>query len=165
MPPDTDDESGEGGQDLPFDDGDGENWACCRLAQLLQADPPDEVHAVLLQEDGGRRAFPIHIGPGEWQAIHRPVHGVEMARPMTHDLLVACLEALDARPVAARIRDLAGAGDGPGVFLGSLVLRRGDEAIEMDCRPSDAIAVAVRCGCPIQVARHVLDQVAGEEDG
>jgi len=142
----------------------GEDWVPCRLSQLFQSDPPAEAYGVVLREEDGPRAFPIHIGPPEWMAIHRPVHGQAMARPMTHDLLMACLEALGTRPEEVRVRGLSADGEGGGVFLGSLVLRRGDEMVEIDCRPSDALAVAVRCGCPIQVARPLLEQVAGDPE-
>lgn len=139
----------------------------CALAQILATDPPDPTYVVVLRSLEDDRAFPIHIGGFEWQAIHRPVHGLTTPRPLTHDLMLACLEALSARLVEVRVRDLIEDEEGDGTFFGSLVIDHGDERMEIDCRPSDALALSARTDCPIMVAERVLEKLAGpvEPDG
>lgn len=142
------------------DDGDGA-WVTCELAQLLATDPPDPTFVVVLRACSGEGAFPIHIGGFEWQSIHQPLHGIKPPRPMTHDLLLGCLAGLGACLVEVRVRELVDDGSGNGTFFGSLVLRRGGERLQVDCRPSDGLALAVRAGCPIRVSRDVWRTLTG----
>ena len=107
--------------------------------------------------EGGRR-FPIVIGQLEALAIDRAVKAHVFPRPLTHDLLLVLLDALHAELREIRITDLRA-----GTFYAELVLQRSDgTTVEIDCRPSDALAVLVRRpGTPLSVADEVLAEAAG----
>jgi len=109
--------------------------------------------------DWGGAVLPIFIGIPEALAIDRALKGVSTERPMTHDLLVNVVEALDARVVGATIDALLE----NSVYTATLVLSRDDggRLVHVDSRPSDAVAVALRAGAPIFIAeilrRHARD--------
>jgi bifunctional DNase/RNase len=109
-----------------------------------------------LAEKGGERTLTIVIGYPEVLAIHRFVKSEQMPRPMTHDLLVAILEASGAALQRVDVTDLR-----DGTFYAVLRVRRqdGSEA-EVDARPSDAIALATALKKPIFVAEQVLRDAA-----
>ena len=114
-----------------------------------------------LRERHGLRGFPIVIGYNEVEEINRKLCGVEPPRPLTHDLVGRVLKSLDHRLHRVVISELR-----EGTFYATLVLvPRGEEATTdnqrlVDCRPSDAIALAVQTGAPVHVAREVFDAVA-----
>jgi uncharacterized protein len=110
-------------------------------------------HVVILKETGRDRYLPIWIGPWEASAIAMRLQGVEPERPLTHDLFASALEALDARVTRVVISDLA-----EETFHARLFLERDGHVAEVDARPSDALALAVRVGAPIFAAPSVLDQ-------
>ncbi len=134
----------------------------CELAQILLTESATAPQIIVLREKNGARAFPIHIGFFEALAINRHIHGEEMIRPMTHDLLVSVVEHMGGRLVRIVVNDLIEDREGAGTFHGRLVVARDGEEIEIDTRPSDAVALAVRTGCDIYVAEHVLEMVTGE---
>lgn len=138
-------------------------WVECELAQiLLMTDSVTSPQVIVLREKETGRSFMVHIGLFEALAINRQVHGELMPRPMTHDLMVSVIEALDGRVVKVAVSDLLEDEQGNGTFYGFLVVSHpGGEAV-IDCRPSDAIALAVRVGCPIFVSRDVLTKVSME---
>jgi hypothetical protein len=114
--------------------------------------PSDEV-----DNGGPRRALPIWIGHPEATAILLSVQGVEPPRPMTHDLLKSAIEATGhvvSRVEVTRLEE--------GTFFAALVLRGEERELAIDARPSDSIALAVRCGCPIYVAESVFAEAAVE---
>jgi bifunctional DNase/RNase len=117
---------------------------------------------IVLREKASGRSFMVHIGLFEAMAINRHVHGDVMPRPMTHDLLFSIVGTLGARITRMTVSDLVEDEDGNGTFFGFVVLERDGVEIEVDCRPSDGIALAVRAGCPVFVSRSVLDRVARE---
>ncbi|MGC9398927.1 MAG: bifunctional nuclease family protein [Anaerolineae bacterium] len=108
---------------------------------------------VVLQEIGVERYLPIWIGACEAEAISMHLQNIEPPRPMTHDLIVNMLETLGASLDYVLVHTLAN-----DTFYGSLFLDVGGELIEMDSRPSDAIAIAVRFGAPIYVDEAVMDE-------
>jgi uncharacterized protein len=97
--------------------------------------------------------LPIWIGEMEAEAILRALQQVAVPRPMTHDLMVSLMGHLDAELVEVRIHELRDQ-----TYIGSLYLRRdgSSELTEVDTRPSDGLALAVRTGARIRVARHLL---------
>ena len=115
--------------------------------------PLDQVVVLLLDAAGGR-VLPIVVGLNEGQAIAAGQAGVAPPRPMTHDLLVSVLDACGA--VLERIEIVALL---DGVFHAALVLSDGRR---IDSRASDAIAVAVRVGCPVLCDTGILDESALE---
>jgi len=109
---------------------------------------------IFLKEKEGQRSFPIMIGIGEALAIDRRLKGVETPRPMTHDLLAGVIEALGGRLERILINDLR-----QHTFIATLIIDRDGETIEVDSRPSDAIALGIAQDTPIFVAPHVLEEV------
>lgn len=105
---------------------------------------------VLLSESG--RKLPILIGPFEAQAISFPLEGARPDRPMTHDLLKNIIDRLEGDVDRVVIDDLWNT-----IYYAKIYLRRGDEEMEIDARPSDAIAIAVRFDVPILVADGILE--------
>ncbi len=108
---------------------------------------------LLLQDDEARFVLPIWVGVPEAGAIACVLQGQTLPRPMTHDLLASVVEALGATVERADVRAIEA-----GTFLADLWLRGADGALRcVDCRPSDAIALAVRTGAQIRVAAAVLE--------
>jgi bifunctional DNase/RNase len=120
-----------------------------------------EQQYVHLQEKGGGRRFPIVIGYHEVEEINRKLIGQQTQRPLTHDLVGRLLRTLAWRLVRVIITELR-----EGTFYANLVVLPSDLAAgkeqerTVDCRPSDAIALAVQTAAPIFVAREVIDEVA-----
>src|SRR3970282_2076805 len=94
---------------------------------------------VILKDMAGERFLPIWIGPYEAEAITVSLQEMEVARPHTHDLLRNVLQALDAEVLRINIIDLR-----DDVFYARIVLRVGGRELEIDSRPSDALALGVR---------------------
>ncbi len=137
------------------------DWIECELAQiLLMTDSMSSPQVIVLREKTGQhRSFMVHIGLFEALAINRQIHGESMPRPLTHDLLMTLMEALGGRLLRVAISDLVEDEEGNGTFYGFLVVARDGGEVVIDCRPSDAIAMATRAGCPIYVSREVIDKV------
>lgn len=125
-------------------------------------------HVVLLQAKDGNRLLPIWIGPDQAHSIATRIAGIASERPLTHDLFMDVVTKLGAEITRIVVKDLVSDEAGGGVFHGSLFLQAGEKELEIDCRPSDAIALAVRCDARILVADTVLDRSAivaeSEED-
>lgn len=117
-------------------------------------------HVVILKESARDRYLPIWIGPWEASAIAMRLQGLTPERPLTHDLFVNALEAIGASVSRVVISDLA-----EETFHARLFVRRGEREAEVDARPSDALALAVRIGAPIFAAPSVLDQAGLGADG
>ena len=116
---------------------------------------------VMLREQNVERYLPIFIGTYEAEEITIALQDVEVARPRTHDLLKSVIHALNARLLRLEIVALR-----DNVFYGMLVVEANHRDVEIDCRPSDGLALAVRAHVPILVAREVLDAagITPEED-
>jgi bifunctional DNase/RNase len=132
-----------------------------RLARIIRHDASDR-NFIFLVEDSGERSFPIVIGRHEAEEIHRILVHDEPARPLTHQLTYAVIEALGAEIRRCDIVDLRNA-----TFFAQLVLQTpdGDRTAVVDSRPSDAIALALRGGSPIRVAESILEQVRSDDSG
>ena len=117
-------------------------------------------HVVLLQAEGVRRLLPIWIGPDQAYSIATRIAGITSERPLTHDLIVDMLTKIGAEITRVVVKDLVADEAGGGVFHGSVFVQLADREIEVDCRPSDAIALAVRCTARILVSETVLDRSA-----
>jgi len=125
------------------------------LARIVIVDSEDEkMSMIVLRELEGERAFPILIGIHEAYAIDRRMKGVAVQRPLTHDLIERLIDQLDCRIEQVVISELRDS-----TFFAKLVLRRDGELIEVDSRPSDAIAVGAGTSIPIFVDDSVLKEV------
>jgi bifunctional DNase/RNase len=108
---------------------------------------------VLLKTVDGNRFLPIWIGHPEAAAILMKLQGAQTPRPMTHDLLNDMLEQLDAKCERVSVTELR-----DNTFYASITISVNGSEIEIDSRPSDAIALAVRCQAPIFAAEEVIDE-------
>ncbi len=113
-----------------------------------------EQQVIYLKEVTGERSFPIVIGNHEAEAIERRLKGVPTPRPFTHELLANVIERMDGKLERIVINDLQ-----DHTFFARLVIRQAGKMTEVDCRPSDAIALGVASDVPIFVQEHVLDEV------
>lgn len=109
--------------------------------------------ALVLGEEDGNRKLPIIIGGFEAQAIALEMENIKSNRPMTHDLLVSIAKSFDIDMIEVVITDLK-----EGVFYSKIIFIMGEETREIDARPSDAIAVAVRYRAPIYTYESILTE-------
>jgi bifunctional DNase/RNase len=107
---------------------------------------------IVLKERYGHRSFPIVIGIVEIFAIDRRLKGIKPARPMTHELLVDVIDNLGARVEKIVINDLRSH-----VFFAKIHLNLNGRTIQIDSRPSDAVALGTAVNAPIFVAEHVFE--------
>lgn len=109
---------------------------------------------VLLEEtEGAHRSLPIFVGAPEATAIAFALQGVDLPRPMTHDLMTVLLETFGARLERVVVTKLVDS-----TFFAELQLRAGEKGHTVSCRPSDAIALALRTRSPLYVSDDLMDQ-------
>jgi len=109
---------------------------------------------VILKQMDVERYLPIWIGPYEAESITIALQEIEVSRPQTHDLIKNILTVMDARLVRIEITSLK-----EDVYYGRMVIEAGDRTFEIDARPSDAIAMAVRYHVPIQIIASMMERV------
>ena len=119
----------------------------------LMLDPVSNSPIVVLKDEAEKFFLPIWVGIFEANAIALQLENISTPRPMTHDLLKNMIADLDARVTRIVINDLRDS-----TFFAQIRLSTGDKTLEVDARPSDAIALALRTEAPIYVAQSVLDQ-------
>src|SRR3974377_1213791 len=120
----------------------------------------NEIHdqkVIMLREGEGERSFPIVIGIFEATSIDRRVKRLPSPRPLTHDLVASVVDNLGGELRDVYISELR-----DHTYYAKLRIRQDGELIEVDCRPSDAIALAVTASVPIYVAEDVLEEVCGD---
>ena len=117
----------------------------------LMMDPATNMPIVVLKDVASDTVMPIWVGIFEANAIAIEIEKVAAPRPMTHDLTRNLIRHLNARLERIVITELK-----DDTFLAVLWLRQGDEAVTIDARPSDAIALALRADCPIYVTEQVM---------
>jgi len=120
-------------------------------------DPNNNAPIVILMDPDGGALLPIWIGIFEAHAIAMKLENIQSQRPMTHDLMKGILDSLGAKLNRIEIVDLV-----ESTYIARLHVSVGDARYEVDSRPSDAMALAIRTDSPIYVAQHVLD--AGKID-
>jgi bifunctional DNase/RNase len=122
------------------------------LSRIIINETSDQ-QIIVLKERNGQRSFPIVIGIVEIFAIDRRLKGIKPPRPMTHDLLAGVIEGLGAKIEKIVINDLRNH-----TFYAKITLSLNGQNVEIDSRPSDAIALGVASNAPIYVAEHVLEK-------
>lgn len=129
-----------------------------QLSRIIISEIHDQ-QIIYLREVDGERQFPIVIGIFEATSIDRRVKGYETPRPLTHDLIVSTIEHMDGELDSVVISELR-----EGTYFAELRVRREGELVEIDARPSDAIAVAVTCEptLPIYVSEDVLEEAISD---
>ena len=117
----------------------------------LVIDPVSKVPIVILKERDGERAFPIWIGLMEASAIAARLEGVDLPRPLTHDMLLTVIHTLGGKVERIVVSELRG-----NTFFASIHISSGDATVEIDARPSDAIALALRADAAIFAEEQVF---------
>jgi len=118
----------------------------------LGMDPTTNSPVVILQETGGERVLPIWIGPAEASAIALELQGVKYVRPLTHDLVKQIIVGLGAnlrRVLITQVKD--------NTYYAELHIYRDNDVVQIDARPSDSIAVALRLKAPIFTSEDLLE--------
>jgi bifunctional DNase/RNase len=126
------------------------------ISRILITELGDQ-QVIFLKEKNGPRNFPILIGLPEALAIDRRIKEQSTLRPMTHDLLAAVIAGLGGEVEKIVINDIR-----DHTFIATIYIRRGEEIIEIDSRPSDALALGAGLATPIYVADHVISDVLAE---
>lgn len=127
------------------------------LKRIIISDLHDQ-QVIMLREVEGDRSFPIVIGIFEAASIDRRVKGIPAPRPLTHDLVTNTIEMLGAELQDIVISELI-----EHTYFAKIRIRKDGELVEVDSRPSDAIAVAVTAKVPIFVNEDVLNELDDEE--
>ncbi len=128
------------------------------LARIIIVETGDS-QVIILKERDGERHFPILIGINEALAIDRRLKGLKTPRPLTHDLMASIITELGAELEKIVINDLR-----DHTFFAQLVVRTNGRVVEIDSRPSDAIALGAATGTPIYVDDRVLRTVWSETE-
>ena len=123
------------------------------LSQILINEAIDQ-QVIVLKELNGARSFPIVIGMPEILAIDRRLKGIELPRPMTHDLLAKVIEQMGGAIEKVVVTDLR-----EHTFFASIFIRQGELLVEVDSRPSDAIGLAAGLNVPLFVEEQVFGQM------
>ncbi len=126
------------------------------LSRIIISEINDQ-QVIYLKEIDGERTFPILIGIFEATSIDRRVKRLPSPRPLTHDLVASVIDNLGGELRDIYISDLR-----DHTYFAKLRIRMNGEITEVDCRPSDAIALAVTASVPIYVSEDVIDEVTGE---
>jgi len=121
-------------------------------------DPVSNAPIIILKDSKDEKTLPIWIGIFEASSIAIKLEGIHTPRPLTHDLLRSVIESLNAKVVRIVINDLK-----DNVFYAKIHIRIGRRVVQVDSRPSDAIALALRTDSPIYVEEKVIDKLQKEE--
>jgi RNA polymerase sigma factor (sigma-70 family) len=131
------------------------------IADVIKQERTDDegrshtLYVVLLLDEAGRRALPIWIGASEGHSIAAGLGGLTTRRPLTFNFFAGLLQAINARVEEVRVETLQG-----DTYYGIVKIRSGRTVREIDARPSDALALAVRTGSPVFVAEDVMERTA-----
>jgi uncharacterized protein len=126
----------------------------------LGLDSATNSYVVILQEKGGTRLLPIWIGQPEAESIAVQINGIKRERPMTHDLCRSLIVGLGGFLRRVQITKVQ-----KSTYFAELHLLRGDTIVQVDARPSDSIAIALRLSAPIFAQESLLTAVEAEADG
>ncbi|GAB6088448.1 bifunctional nuclease family protein [Spirochaeta dissipatitropha] len=123
-------------------------------AEIWTVARTDKGNAVLVRPIHSDQVVPIFIGQLEAQSILIGLGNVAMPRPLTHDLFGSLLKSLSARLLRVEIVELH-----EGTYFSNLVIQEGKHSLTVDSRPSDAIGLAVRSGCPVFISEDIVEEV------
>ncbi|KAA3599180.1 MAG: bifunctional nuclease family protein [Candidatus Scalindua sp. AMX11] len=123
------------------------------LSRIMISENSDH-QIIVLKEKDGQRSFPIVIGLHEAWAIDRAVKGIPTPRPLTHDLLTNVIVQLCGGILRIEVSELKN-----NTFYAKIIVNKNGSNLEIDSRPSDAIALAMQNSTPIYVSQTVLDEV------
>lgn len=124
---------------------------------LISSKTTIRTFALLLGEEAGTRRVTIIIGPMEAESIALQLQGIKSPRPLTHDLLINALSAFNIQLLEVNIHRFEN-----GIFYSELLLLSNEKTVTVDARTSDAIALAVRVGCPVFMDQTIFNEFAIE---
>jgi len=130
----------------------------CELTRIVIREHSNPQY-IFLREKSGNRVFPIVIGVSEASEIRRKFTATPTERPLTHDLLRSAIHILGGRILRIEVVDLR-----EGTFFANLILEQDGRVLRVDCRPSDAIALAVAEDAPVAVSELVLEEAWREHE-
>jgi bifunctional DNase/RNase len=126
----------------------------------LGLDSSTNSYVLILQEKGGQRLLPIWIGQPEAESIVMQMHNIKRVRPLTHDLCKSLILGLGGALRRVQITRVE-----KNTYYAELHITRGDSVVQVDARPSDSIAIALRLAAPIFAPEALLTAVAADEEG
>ncbi|HEU4564581.1 MAG TPA: bifunctional nuclease family protein [Gemmatimonadaceae bacterium] len=126
--------------------------------EKLGLDSSTNSYVVILREKGGNRLLPIWIGQPEAESIAMEINGVKPPRPLTHDLCKRLITGLGGTLRRVQITKVK-----ENTYFAELHIQRGEETVQVDARPSDSIAVALRLAAPIFAQETLLTAIAVED--
>jgi bifunctional DNase/RNase len=126
----------------------------------LGLDSASKTYVVILQEKDGDRLLPIWIGQAEAESIVMQMNGIKRERPLTHDLCKSLIVGLGGTLRRVQITKVQ-----KSTYYAELHVNRDDQVVQIDARPSDSIAIALRLGAPIFVQESLLTMIETEEEG
>jgi uncharacterized protein len=129
------------------------------VVSRLGLDSTTQSYVIVLQEKGGSRLLPIWIGQPEAESIVMQMHNIKRARPLTHDLCKSLIIGLGGTLRRVQITRVE-----KNTYFAELHISRGEQLIQVDARPSDSIAVALRLSAPIFAADGLLTAVEAEDE-
>jgi hypothetical protein len=124
----------------------------------LGLDSATQSHVVILQEKDGPRVLPIWIGQPEFESIVVQMHNIKRPRPLTHDLCKSLIVSLGGEVRRVQITRVEN-----NTYFAELHVARGNDVVQIDARPSDSIAIALRVAAPMFAAEELLSDVEVEE--
>ena len=128
------------------------------VVSRLGLDATSESYVVILQEKGGERLLPIWIGKPEAESIVMHMHNIKRARPLTHDLCKSLILGLNGALQGVHITHVEN-----NTYFAELHISRNGDVVQVDARPSDSIAIALRLSAPIYAAESLLSDMQVEE--
>jgi bifunctional DNase/RNase len=126
----------------------------------LGLDSASKTYVVILQEKDGDRLLPIWIGQAEAESIVMQMNGIKRERPLTHDLCKSLIVGLGGTLRRVQITKVQ-----KSTYYAELHVNRDDQVVQIDARPSDSIAIALRLGAPIFVQESLLTMIETEDEG
>ncbi len=130
------------------------------VVSRLGLDSSTQSHVVILQEKGGERVLPIWIGQPEFESIVMQMHHIKRTRPLTHDLCKSLIVGLGGEVRRIHITRVEN-----NTYFAELHVARGGDMVQVDARPSDGIAIALRVEAPIFASEELLSDLQVEESG
>src|SRR5438105_2914705 len=130
------------------------------VVSRLGRDATSDSYVVILQEKDGERLLPIWIGKSEAESIVMHMHNIKRARPLTHDLCKSLIVGLHGSLTAVHVTRVEN-----NTYYAELHIARNGDVVQVDARPSDSIAIALRLAAPIFASETLLSDVQVEESG
>jgi len=122
----------------------------------VAVDPGTSMPIVILKDKEGKRTLPIWMGIFEASAIAMELEGIVAPQPLTHDLIKSIIEGLQGKVIQVCVYGLR-----DNAFFAKIVIARGKKTVNIDARPSDALALALRTGVSIYVSEEMLKDLSG----